>query len=93
MPWNKTVKGVILEDLTKITLPLRIFGRNFTHTGDGFEERDSDDEMDKKKPSDSDDSFDSMTDVKTAANRAKKLKLFVSSASPLSFESLADVPV
>lgn len=75
------MKGVILEDLTKIVLPLPTFGRNFVHTGDGFEERDSDDESEEDVPSDSDGPFDSMTDDETASSRAKTLRIFVSSNS------------
>ncbi|GAA5844491.1 hypothetical protein JCM5353_001613 [Sporobolomyces roseus] len=77
-PWNETVKGVILEDLTKIALQLTVFGQNFKYTGNGFEERDSDDELDRKRPSDSDNPFDTRIDDETARSRAKKLKTFVS---------------
>jgi len=78
MPWNKTVKGVILEDLTKIALPLPIFGRNFTHTGDGFEERDSDDESGTESIPGHSETIESTIDKDLARRRAKKLKIFVS---------------
>lgn len=97
-PWNEKVIGVILEDLTYVSIPLSSWGANYLRTGDGFDDTVDSEDSDDDLPPHTIDVAGGETDakkeeeiiqVKEAVRKAQELKVFVRNVPISRFERMS----